>query len=71
MPGGRQESGELLPSTVCCEVAEEMGILTECKELLFVIEGLHGEKFHRVDLIFFVIILVKFQMPNFKKTYTR
>lgn len=52
MPGGGQEAEELLSSSVCREVAEEMGILTVCKELLFVVEGLHGEKFHRVDLVF-------------------
>jgi len=52
MPGGGQDAEELLPSAVCREVAEEVGILTECKELLFVIEGLHGERFHRIDLIF-------------------
>ena len=52
MPGGGQEAEELLSSTACREVAEEMGILAECKELLFAVEGLHGEKFHRVDLVF-------------------
>lgn len=52
MPGGGQEAEELLSSAACREVAEEMGILVECKELLFVVEGLHGEKFHRVDLVF-------------------
>jgi len=52
MPGGGQETEELLSSAACREVAEETGILAECKELIFVIEGLHGEKFHRVDLVF-------------------
>ncbi len=52
MPGGGQESEELLSSAACREVAEEMGILTECKELLFVVEGLRGEQFQRVDLVF-------------------
>lgn len=52
MPGGGQDSEELLSSAVCREVAEETGILTECKELLFVIEGLHGESFHRIDMVF-------------------
>lgn len=52
MPGGGQDAEELLESAVCREVAEEIGILTECKDLLFVIEGLHGEDFHRVDLVF-------------------
>ncbi|MBR4097104.1 MAG: NUDIX domain-containing protein [Oscillospiraceae bacterium] len=52
MPGGGQESEEPLPEAVCREVAEELGIAVKCKELLFVIEGVHGEAFHRVDLIF-------------------
>lgn len=52
MPGGGQESEELLTDAVCREVAEEMGIRVEAKELVFVIEGLHGERFHRVDLVF-------------------
>lgn len=52
MPGGGQEAEELLPETVCREVAEEVGIETEAKELVFVVEGAHGESFHRVDLVF-------------------
>ena len=52
MPGGGQDVEELLPETVCREVAEEMGLQIEAKDLAFVIEGLHGEKFHRVDLVF-------------------
>lgn len=52
MPGGGQETEELLQDAVCREVAEEMGIRVEAKELVFVIEGLHGERFHRVDLVF-------------------
>ena len=52
MPGGGQDVEELLPETVCREVAEEMGLQVEVKDLVFVIEGLHGEKFHRVDLVF-------------------
>ena len=52
MPGGGQDVEELLPETACREVAEEMGLHIEVKDLVFVIEGLHGEKFHRVDLVF-------------------
>lgn len=52
MPGGGQESEEILPETVCREVSEELGIAVECHDLLFVIEGVHGENFHRVDLVF-------------------
>ncbi|MBO5449510.1 MAG: NUDIX domain-containing protein [Ruminococcus sp.] len=52
MPGGGQEPEETLPEAVCREVSEELGINVKCKELLFVVEGVHGESFHRVDLIF-------------------
>lgn len=52
MPGGGQESEETLREAVCREVSEELGINVKCKELLFVVEGVHGESFHRVDLIF-------------------
>lgn len=52
MPGGGQEVEELLPDTVKRECAEEMGILVEPKSLVFVVEGSHGEAFHRVDLVF-------------------
>jgi len=52
MPGGGQGPEETLPEAVCREVAEELGIAVECKELLFVVEGVHGERFHRVDLVF-------------------
>lgn len=52
MPGGGQEAGELLPDAVCREVAEETGIEVAVKELAFVIEGAHGEAFHRVDFVF-------------------
>ena len=41
MPGGGQDVEELLPETVCREVAEEMGLQVEVKDLVFVIEGLH------------------------------
>lgn len=52
MPGGGQDVEELLPEAACREVAEEMGLQVAVKDLVFVIEGLHGEKFHRVDLVF-------------------
>jgi 8-oxo-dGTP pyrophosphatase MutT (NUDIX family) len=52
MPGGGQDSEELLPEAACREVAEEMGISVAPKELVFVVEGMHGERFHRVDLVF-------------------
>lgn len=52
LPGGGQESEELLADAVCREVAEEMGIRVRAKDLLFAVEGVCGEKFHRVDLVF-------------------
>jgi len=52
MPGGGQDVEELLPQTACREAAEELGIRVEVRDLVFVIEGLHGEASHRVDLIF-------------------
>ena len=52
LPGGGQKSEELLPEAVCREAAEELGLRVEAKELAFVIEGRHGEPFHRVDLVF-------------------
>jgi 8-oxo-dGTP pyrophosphatase MutT (NUDIX family) len=52
MPGGGQEAGELLPQTVCREVAEELGIRVTVHDLAFVVEGAQGEAFHRVDLVF-------------------
>ena len=52
MPGGGMEPEETLPEAVCREVLEELGLQVECRELLFVIEGVHGERFHRVDLVF-------------------
>ena len=52
MPGGGQEAEETLPEAVCREVLEELGIAVACGELLFVVEGVHGESFHRVDFVF-------------------
>ena len=52
MPGGGQESEKTLPEACCREIAEELGIEVRCGELLFVIEGVHGEAFHRIDMVF-------------------
>ena len=43
-------------NAACREVAEELGLQIEVKDLAFVIEGVHGENFHRVDLFFYVSI---------------
>jgi len=52
LPGGGQNSEEMLPQAVEREVREEAGIEVQCRDLLFVIEGVHGESFHRIDLVF-------------------
>ena len=52
LPGGGQNVEELLPEAACREAAEEMGLWVKVKDLVFVIEGMHGENFHRVDLVF-------------------
>lgn len=52
LPGGGQNGGETLPHAVEREVIEETGAEVRCKDLLFVIEGVHGESFHRIDLAF-------------------
>ncbi len=52
MPGGGQDAEELLPEAVCREVAEELGVRVQVGDLAFVIEGISGEPFHRIDLVF-------------------
>ena len=52
LPGGGQDGEETLPETAEREVREETGIEIKCGELLFAIEGVHGESFHRIDLVF-------------------
>ena len=66
LPGGGQESEELLPEAVCREVAEELGLLVDVKDLAFVIEGAHGEDFHRVDLVFLCEYKGEIQNPDIK-----
>ena len=63
MPGGGQDSGEKLSDAVCREVAEELGLRVECRELLFVIEGVQGESFHRVDHVFHCEYLEDIESP--------
>lgn len=62
VPGGGQETEELLPDAACREVAEELGISVAPKELVFVVEGIHGESFHRVDLVFLCEYIA--EIPN-------
>ena len=52
LPGGGQDSEEVLSETVEREVREETGLEVRCGELLLVIEGVHGESFNRIDLVF-------------------
>lgn len=63
MPGGGQDAGEVLPDAACREVAEELGIMVEAKELAFVVEGSRGEDFHRVDLVFLCEYLGEIENP--------
>ena len=44
LPGGGQGCEETLPQAVEREVRKETGIKVKCKDLLFVIEGVHGER---------------------------
>ena len=37
---------------LCQEVGPLIYQEVQCKDLLFVIEGVHGESFHRIDLVF-------------------
>lgn len=52
MPGGGQTAGETLDKAVEREVLEETGMKVSAKDVAFVIEGSHGEKFHRIDIVF-------------------
>ena len=52
MPGGGQRAGERLQEAARREVLEETGVRVAVGDLAFVIEGAHGEPFHRVDLVF-------------------
>lgn len=64
LPGGGQDGEEILPQTVELEVKEEVGIEVKYKDLLFVIEGVHGESFHRIDLVFLCDYLGKATNAN-------
>jgi len=63
MPGGGQDAGELLPEAACREVAEELGLRVEAKELAFIVEGKESEAFHRVDLVFLCEYLGEIENP--------
>lgn len=52
MPGGGQDAGETLEECVKREVLEEFAIEVKPKSLEFVIEGVTGERFHRIDMVF-------------------
>lgn len=67
MPGGGQNAEELLPEAACREVAEEMGIHVNVKDLVFVVEGVHGESFHRVDLVFLCEYAGEIENPALQK----
>ena len=65
LPGGGQGCEEMLPQTVEREVREEAGIKVKCKDFLFVIEGVHGEGFHGMDLVFLCNYLGNAQNATF------
>lgn len=52
LPGGGQQTEELLPQAMEREVAEELGLRVQAGDIAFVIEGAKGERRHRVDLVF-------------------
>lgn len=64
LPGGGQNSEELLPEAVRREVAEETGIQVVVKDFVFIIEGVHSEKFHRVDLVFLCEYIGEMDNPD-------
>lgn len=52
MPGGGQLPGETLIEAARREVAEETGLDVAPREAVFIIEGVRGESFQRVDIVF-------------------
>ena len=71
MPGGGQDSEELLCQAAVRECAEELGIVVEVKDLAFVVEGVYGEAFHRVDMVFLCQYVVASPMRKSKGIATR
>lgn len=64
MPGGGQRPGETLAEAVTREVAEETGLRVRPGDLAFVIEGIEGEAFHRIDLVFQCEYLGEIDRPD-------
>jgi ADP-ribose pyrophosphatase YjhB (NUDIX family) len=64
MPGGGQDTEELITDAVKRECAEELGIEVKPKSLEFVVEGLQGELFHRVDLVFLCEYIGEIKNPE-------
>ncbi len=68
LPGGGQELDELLPATVEREVAEEIGVRVAVRDIAFVIEGLEGEEYHRIDVVFLCDYLGETGAPTLPDT---
>lgn len=64
LPGGGQESCELLPDAVCRHVREDTGVEVSCQDLIFVMEGSQGENYHRIDFIFSCEYISEGGMPT-------
>ncbi len=71
MPGGGQEVSETLEEAVVREVKEEFGILVKPLSLEFVVEGVRGESFHRVDLVFLCEYIKKLENVEIKGDYNQ
>lgn len=71
MPGGGQEVGETLETACEREVMEEFGIEVKAQSLEFVIEGVTGENFHRVDLVFLCEFIKQHNNVKLKGDYNQ
>ncbi|GHV87108.1 DNA mismatch repair protein MutT [Spirochaetia bacterium] len=71
LPGGGQKPEELLTDTVKRECREELGIEIEPKSLVFIREGLNGEPYHRIDLVFLCKYIKEIENMVIEKDYNQ